>query len=299
MPDSGYRIKTARLEYPSNPQYNMDLTNAQRIGDASLPVYETGDRTLWVAFTSISTGGGSYYPPSSGSTTTTPSEPAAPPAIDESQAISDLKDSGKSEVKIEVSKPVVVDEKLFTAAGQAKKDMTFAVVDNSGELLYQWEFDGKQITLPQVAMSLGIQISSLGDKGTETIGALAKKDEGMVLAFQHAGLLPGPAKVTVNVAARFENGAKLNYYYYNPSAKRLELVAKGLTVSAGKVTLPQTHCSEYLLTTEEIAGAAVTPAPSVANPQTGDSNPALGWMAALLLTAGGLLVLLKKKSAAN
>ena len=127
------------------------------------------------------------------------------------------------------------------------------------------------------------------------------------------GFAPEPVsythlKVTINVAGKYPDGAKLNFYYFNESTKKFELIAKDIEVVNGKVVIPLTHCSEYILTDTPIAGATVAPSTpstakptpstpstgSAANPQTGDSNP-IGLLALMVALLTGSLAVFKKK----
>ena len=132
-------------------------------------------------------------------------------------------------------------------------------------------------------ITTGENIQAINDAlGKLTVPAGMKS---ITVDFAFEGTLPGKTDVTLDLsAAGFANNATVYLYYYNPQTKQLEKSATGTYVD-GYATFTITHCSQYLVTDKELAGAGkddtpITPpaspkAPSTAPtkaPKTGDNN---------------------------
>ena len=128
-------------------------------------------------------------------------------------------------------------------------------------------------------VTIGEKIQAINDAlGKLTVPAGMKS---ITVDFAFEGTLPGKTDVTLDLsAAGFANNATVYLYYYNPQTKQLEKSATGTYVD-GYATFTITHCSQYLVTDKELAGAGKdnTPAPSPAPtkaptkaPKTGDNN---------------------------
>ena len=74
-------------------------------------------------------------------------------------------------------------------------------------------------------------------------------NKGIVLIFDHSGVLPSTASVTFSAKAKgFLPGQKLHFYFYNPTTGQIEPQSQHYTVdSDGMVTVQISHCSNYVL----------------------------------------------------
>ncbi|SFD16536.1 N-acetylmuramoyl-L-alanine amidase family protein [Clostridium uliginosum] len=73
------------------------------------------------------------------------------------------------------------------------------------------------------------------------------------LYFNYNGILPGKAKVQVDVGSEHD-GSNRYLYYYNPNTNLLELISSNVNIKKGIVTFTITHCSDYVLSETPIAG---------------------------------------------
>lgn len=110
-----------------------------------------------------------------------------------------------------------------------------------------------------------------------TIKPLAGTGFVMLLDFLHSGALPGTANIRVNVGTAFA-GKTLYYYYYNPDYKAFEYRQAGVVDAAGFITLSQSRCSQYVLSTTALSNER----PGI--PETGGGAQAPTRSAPLLFT---------------
>jgi LPXTG-motif cell wall-anchored protein len=113
--------------------------------------------------------------------------------------------------------------------------------------------------------------------------------------FAYHGQLPGTA--TFAVQTNVAEGTKVNVYRFDTQAGGLTMIAPGVTVGAGGVvTYKNDTMSEYLITTNTIAGAKTS---EMASRQ--DAAAAFQWwwiaviaLAALLLGGAGLILIRRR-----
>lgn len=93
------------------------------------------------------------------------------------------------------------------------------------------------------------------------------KERIKIISFEHEGEIGGKAKVSLYVGDKFEAGSILTLYYYNPENDELENPDWGsydeyidethdtydvLVDDEGYITIELTHCSEYVLTMQDV-----------------------------------------------
>ena len=203
-----------------------------------------------------------------------------------SETNKELADSAIDCIKNEANKGEIV--KVFVPDGlkvsasvfKAAKDKGVKLQIKSAASTAVWNFadfsalsDSMKDFDPTV--SVGEKIQAINDAlGKLTVPAGMKS---ITVDFAFEGTLPGKTDVTLDLsAAGFANNATVYLYYYNPQTKQLEKSATGTYVD-GYATFTITHCSQYLVTDKELAGAGKdnTPATSPAStkaPKTGDNN---------------------------
>ncbi|MFA9380025.1 MAG: X2-like carbohydrate binding domain-containing protein, partial [Acetanaerobacterium sp.] len=94
---------------------------------------------------------------------------------------------------------------------------------------------------------LGISFNS-GSR-YEAIKTLAGAGIVTMLDFDHSGALPGRAIVRFYAGSSYA-GKTLYYYYYNPTTQAFEYRQSAVVDRGGYVTITQTYCSEYVLSSE-------------------------------------------------
>ena len=152
----------------------------------------------------------------------------------------------------------------FESIKGKKEYIDFQMKDKTGTVLYAWEFLGTDIQKPE-DMDLTIETGSEAFEGLKTSG----KDR-LYISFGHDGTLPGKASVFLRVADTFSDEETLNLYYYNEKDQSTALVTGGLKPESGYVTFELTHCSRYILTTEDLEGAVSSENQLSAEPETSD-----------------------------
>ncbi len=114
---------------------------------------------------------------------------------------------------------------------------------------------------------------------------IAKDEFVQAISYNYSGNLPAEASISIPVGTKWA-GKKL--YYYEVTANGTYKYVDSDTVDKdGVLTVQQSHCSDYVITTKALAGAAGSPA-------TGDTGAAVLWTAVLLLAAGTLCAAVRK-----
>ncbi len=105
---------------------------------------------------------------------------------------------------------------------------------------------------------------------------IAKDEFVQAISYSYSGNLPAEASISIPVGTKWA-GKKL--YYYEVTADGTYKYVDSDTVGKdGFLTVQQSHCSDYVITTKAIAES----------PKTGDSNAAVFWCMLLLFAAGSL-----------
>lgn len=150
-----------------------------------------------------------------------------------------------------VSTDISVGSDIFTAAKAVGSDVTVNIKDaDTQQLAYTWTFKGSDLAKSSAAVT-DVNISMAIRLTTEVpqVDRATPDNKGLVLMFDHSGVLPSTASVTFNAEAKgFRPGQTLYFYFYNTVTGQLEPQAQEYTVDAnGNVTVRVSHCSNYVL----------------------------------------------------
>lgn len=133
------------------------------------------------------------------------------------------------------------------------KDKIMFIKDDGNEFLYSWSFDKDEYSKNAFSFDLGIEFNSPNRKEiNDLIGEDINKK---YLSFDYHGILPSTATIKTSVEELFEEGDKLNLYYYNEEENKIELISSNIKVINGKVSFEIEHCSDYFLTLAKIKDA--------------------------------------------
>lgn len=182
-------------------------------------------------------------------------EGTIPPESATDQALDQLKDPDVEKAEIIVAQPEVLAPDVFETAKETGKKVTVTVVDpESNRTKYSWTFDGKEISDTALDVNLEINVDSTVQGVNDIIAESSKEINAMTLSFQHAGNLPAPATVRIYVGDKYHDGQTLWLYYYNKNDDKMEMQSQGIVVKDGYAELIITHCSDYVLTDQELDG---------------------------------------------
>ncbi|MBW7571357.1 beta strand repeat-containing protein [Caproiciproducens faecalis] len=143
-------------------------------------------------------------------------------------------------------------KEILEAAKVNQTDVTIKIKDaDTQQLAYSWTFKGEDLAKSAIPMT-DVNISMSVHLTTEVpkVNAITPTNKGMVLSFDHSGLLPSVASVKFSALEKgFKPGQTLYFYYYNPTTQQIESLGKdAYTVDAdGNVTVQISHCSDYVL----------------------------------------------------
>ena len=200
-----------------------------------------------------------------------------------------IKDKNNSSVVVKLPNSDTVDSNIFKASQESGKDITFNILDDKGNSKYSWNFEGRNITNPNMNIDLGIKFET--DKQKE-IQALTNQSNIFYASFSHHGELPGTAKITINVSNMYKDGEYIYLYYYNEEKGIIEQKGSGIEVLNGYATFDIDHCSTYFFTKEIIQeNSKDTTKDNLTNnngntPQTSDNTNLT-----LLILSGGIALL--------
>jgi len=186
-------------------------------------------------------------------------------------------------------------EEIFEQAKAAEKDVTFGVVNEEYEVVYQWSFAAEDISEDMSFADMDLTISFETEKAEEIKEALSTEADVFYMAINgYHGELPAPAKVTVYVGDKYEDGTVVFLYYYNEETGKVEIIDEdGTVVENGYVDYTLEHCSIYFLsdmepevivptvepvvtpepTAEPTVAPTATPEPTVAPTATPEPTP--------------------------
>lgn len=124
-------------------------------------------------------------------------------------------------------------------------DKIMFIADNDGKFSYSWVFDKTKYNNSDLEFDLGIEFDSPNKKEINSL--ISKNMQKEYVSFNYHGNLPSTATVKVPIT-KFEDGDKLNLYYYNDKTKEIETIKTNIKVINGHVTFEIDHCSDYFLT---------------------------------------------------
>lgn len=125
------------------------------------------------------------------------------------------------------------------------KDKVMFIHDSNGSFKYSWTFDRKEYNNNGFDFDMGIKFKSpYKSQINSLINANMKKE---YVSFNYHGNLPSTATVKIPVT-KFEDGKRLNLYYYNDVTNKIETIDSNIKVINGYVTFEIDHCSDYFLT---------------------------------------------------
>jgi hypothetical protein len=157
--------------------------------------------------------------------------------------------SPEETVAIELDDFTVLSTDALEAIKESGKNITFVKKENE-RVLYSWTFDGSKVDNIIGDIDLSISFTT---NNKEAIDELVGDRDSIYLSFAYKGELPAPAFIKVYVGDKYEDGEKLNLYYFNEKTKKAEEIATGLEVKDGYVSFTLTHMSDYFLTKTKIA----------------------------------------------
>lgn len=133
------------------------------------------------------------------------------------------------------------------------KDKVMFIQDRNGEFLYSWSFDKNEYNKSDLEFDMTINFKSPNkEKINNLISNNIKKE---FVSFNYHGDLPGKATVKVPVK-NFEDGQRLNLYYYNENTNEIETIRNNIMVQNGYASFEIDHCSDYFLTLSVVKEAS-------------------------------------------
>lgn len=211
-----------------------------------------------------------------------------------------IKESQKGDkVKVEVPKETNVGKDAFETAKE--KEVAVIIVSNKNEKndYVQWDFE--TIDNP-VEFNPTVHVDAKVEEIEKKLEhfEMPKNCKHTVVSFEFAGVLPGKAKVTLDMEdtgleiETLEEDKLVYLYFFNPETKAFELIDSS-KVLEGYVTFSMTHCSDYIVTTELLEDNMDDDQNGINVPNTGD-NAIIGLYGFILLLGVGCILMTKKRN---
>ena len=140
---------------------------------------------------------------------------------------------------------------ILDAAKANLSDVTIRIKDvDTQQLKYSWTFKGADLaksTTPMTDVNIAMSVRLTTE--VPKVNVLTPTNTGLVLSFDHSGVLPSVASVKFSALEKgFKPGQTLYFYYYNPTTRQIDPLGSKHTVDAdGNVTVQIYHCSDYVL----------------------------------------------------
>lgn len=211
------------------------------------------------------------------------------------EKVESIAEKGTLNVEVGAGQASAIASDVFAKAGA--KNAT-VVISGPG---YTWTFSDISADTNIGMQSANVDINADVKAVNDTLkSAQVDTAKTITVSFTHSGNLPGRAKVQLDVGAAFESGKTVYYYYYNSETKLFEFCSTAKVVD-GKVEVVMEHCSDYILTGEELPSTLVKQEGSsttneddededesddsaAVSPKTGDVAP-VGMAAVILLAS--------------
>lgn len=137
----------------------------------------------------------------------------------------------------------LIDDKLTSKLKNKKIDFVVNKYNNN-KLIYSWDIKSNNIIDNFI---FDTEIKFISDVKDE-IDKLTNFSNGIYLNFKYSGDLPKDTLVTVNVDDLYDDGDKINLYYYDNKNNKIVLINEDLLVkNGGYVSFNIDHCSDYFL----------------------------------------------------
>lgn len=152
---------------------------------------------------------------------------------------------------------VVLSSNLLSQIAAAQKSVDATIVLKDAAL--NWHFDGELLKASKRPVT---DINLMGQISVAAITGSAITQRGLVVSFNHSGLLPSTAVITLSpsgsLADSFFKDAGLTvgsnaYVYYRDQAsgKLLAIPNNKIMVASDGIRVPITHCSDYVILAKE------------------------------------------------
>jgi polygalacturonase len=174
--------------------------------------------------------------------------------------------------KIKLSN-IQLDSAILDQARANGKDVTIAVIDETGKQQFSWTFTGDNLIssdkdISEINLSLKVGKLSDHDKLNKLVDMKDKATDidgqGLYINFDHHGELPVQASVRIYVGDQkgIKSGDKIYLYYYNSISDKLETLpySSGYRIDQeGYVTVDLLHFSDYVILPKGARKEAIQP----------------------------------------
>lgn len=186
-------------------------------------------------------------------------------------------------------------EQLETIMGQ-EAYVDFQMKDDSGTVLYAWEFYGMDIQ-EAFDMDYTIESSTNAFEGC----SYGTGSDSLYLHFNHEGKFPAKASIYMQVSEYFSDNQQLRLYLYDETEDTVTLVQENFICENGYVTLELDQGSNYIITTDTFETTQPEDETTVISMETKEDTaqfPVVGIVVIVIATVivvAGIIVFVKKK----
>jgi len=164
------------------------------------------------------------------------------PTVDEDEIIAALSTVTTPSIGLNMPSSWEISTEILEALKTSGKTL-IVVMKLADQTLYEWLIDGSKLidTTP-----IKVKIT-FGSEDQDKIDALTNYASGLILNFDENFSLPENTILRISVSPTYQDGDKINLYYYDSTTNKISFSEKDLNVSGGKVEIPLDHTSTYFL----------------------------------------------------
>jgi hypothetical protein len=169
------------------------------------------------------------------------------PTVNEDEIIAALSTVTTPSIGLNMPSSWEISSEILSALKTSGKTL-IVVLKLADQTLYEWVIDGSTL-IESTPIKVKITFGSVDQ---DKIDALTNYASGLVLNFEENLSLPVNTILRISVSPTYQDGDKINLYYYDSESNKMSLYEKDLLVSGGKVEIPLTHTSTYFLSQTQL-----------------------------------------------
>lgn len=155
-----------------------------------------------------------------------------------------LNSSDSSNMEIMINEDTIISSQNINKIKDSGKEVKFSYYDKNNKLIYSWIFNGSRIESAN-KVNTGIEFNSdnesdIKDKFNGT--------DGVFISLKQKEAIPEGTRLRIYVGNKYDDGKKVNIYYYNSTTKEVELVEEDILVEEGFVEFLGDKGVEYFVT---------------------------------------------------
>lgn len=155
---------------------------------------------------------------------------------------------------------------IFETAKTLNNNLTISITDKDGKVRYSWSLNADELTISKnkiTDVNLFLNVDDVNDNAEiMKILGVEKDVQGLVISFEHNGILPTRSNVRIYVGdlKGTTPGRKMFLYYFNHKTGKLETLPYSTYIidKDGYISINILHCSDYVVLPVKAASDQIT-----------------------------------------